>query len=122
MSKAKRAPMGRPRQSGSVRGSAAVAGCLDGEAHQVVMALKPDVQERAMAHAKQLVALNAAPFTGLKNGRNERGGAGRSAGSGRIGHRRLLSLVRKPPSRFWYRTVARQKSDQRPTFGDEFRV
>lgn len=74
MSKAKRAPMGRPRQSGSVRGSAAVAGCLDGEAHQVVMALKPDVQARAVAHAKQLAALSAAPLAGLEDRPNALGG------------------------------------------------
>ena len=60
--------------SGAVRSSATVAGHLDRQADQVVVALKPDVQARAVAHAKQLAALSAAPLAGLEDRPNALGG------------------------------------------------
>jgi hypothetical protein len=45
-----------------------VAGRFDRQAHEVVVALKPDVQARAMADTKQLATLMAAPLGGWDYG------------------------------------------------------
>ena len=73
--------------SGSVWRAAAVAGRLDRQAHQVVVTLKPDVQERAMADTEKLAAFNAAPFGWLEDGWNEGRGQRGKSGGGRVGHR-----------------------------------
>lgn len=49
-------------RSGAVEGPAATAGRLDGQAHQVAIAVEPDMEPRPMTDAEQLAAFEAAPL------------------------------------------------------------
>lgn len=94
-------------RSGPVFRFAGRAHGLDGQAHQVVVPLQPDVQPRAVAHAQELAAFKAAPLGGRNNGTLERRGRVEATRAERIGHERLLYVIEET-------CMADRISDRRP--------